>query len=312
MGDTMKGLLVFNEKAGGADAELLPRLRAWLGEEVILARMEEFASPDEVPLRARALGCDWVAAAGGDGTIEWVATALMGSEFPLGVIPVGTFNNFARSLSLPLESEAACAVVRRQQVRAVDVAFANGRPFFECLGAGLDASLFPLGEEIKAGRLGRWFQFLRRAASYQRPRFVIEFDRPASEALSHNTTNESRRLVKKFSHDLHHRIEICALMVTVSNGPYFGMNFAVAPEERMDDGLLTVSVFHRYSKVQLFWRFASIARGRRGYCPKSVAFRVARLRLSAEAPVAVHLDGTPQDLWPLEIECRQGVLKVFG
>ena len=48
----------------------------------------------------------------------------------------------------------------------------------------------------------------------------------------------------------------------------------------MDDGLLTVSVFSRYSKLQLWWHFASIAFARREYRPKSIAFRVAKLRLS--------------------------------
>jgi diacylglycerol kinase family enzyme len=68
-------------------------------------------------------------------------------------------------------------------------------------------------------------------------------------------------------------------MLTISNGPYFGMNYAVAPEQRMDDGLLTISVFSRYSKLQLWWHFASIAFGRREYSPKSIAFRVAKLRV---------------------------------
>ena len=68
-------------------------------------------------------------------------------------------------------------------------------------------------------------------------------------------------------------------MLIVSDGPYFGMNFAVAPDERMDDGLLTVSVFSRYSKLQLWWHFASLAFGRREFCPRSIAFRVASLKV---------------------------------
>ena len=101
-------------------------------------------------------------------------------------------------------------------------------------------------------------------------------------------------------------------MLIVSNGPYFGMNFAVAPDERMDDGLLTVSVFSRYSKLQLWWHFASIAFGRREYCPRSIAFRVARLKVGGPRKLPVHLDGSPQqDLWPLAVECKKGALHVF-
>jgi diacylglycerol kinase family enzyme len=101
-------------------------------------------------------------------------------------------------------------------------------------------------------------------------------------------------------------------MLTISNGPYFGMNYAVAPEQRMDDGLLTVSVFSRYSKLQLWWHFASIAFGRREYSPKSIAFRVAKLRVDSPRKLPVHLDGSPQkDLWPLDVECKQDALRVF-
>ena len=101
-------------------------------------------------------------------------------------------------------------------------------------------------------------------------------------------------------------------MLTVSNGPYFGMNYAVAPEQRMDDGLLTVSVFSRYSKLQLWWHFASIAFGRREYSPKSIAFRVAKLRVDGPRKLPVHLDGSPQkDLWPFDVECKKGALLVF-
>jgi hypothetical protein len=83
-------------------------------------------------------------------------------------------------------------------------------------------------------------------------------------------------------------------MLIISNGPYFGMNFAVAPDERMNDGLLTVSVFSRYSKLQLWWHFASIAFGRREYCPKSIAFRVAR---SVVGPRNCQfIDGSPQKI----------------
>lgn len=101
-------------------------------------------------------------------------------------------------------------------------------------------------------------------------------------------------------------------MITVSNGPFFGMNFAVAPDQRMDDGLLTVTVFSRYSKLQLWWHFLSIAFGRRGYDPKTITLRVAKLQISGPQNLPVHLDGTlQQDLWPVEIVCKPAALQVF-
>jgi diacylglycerol kinase family enzyme len=84
---------------------------------------------------------------------------------------------------------------------------------------------------------------------------VLVLDRPASDALVRGSTNENHRLIDFLTQNRRSNLTPSALMLTVSNGPYFGMNYAVAPEQRVDDGLLTVSVFSRYSKLQLWWHF---------------------------------------------------------
>jgi diacylglycerol kinase (ATP) len=307
-----RGLLIHNLKARSLSAALLPELVSILGD-VESASFEELGEAGNALEYAKGKRCDWIAVAGGDGSVESVASDLVGTAFPLGIIPVGTFNNFARSLELPLDPIEACQVILAGNARSTDVGIANGRPFFECLGSGLDAALYPLSEEIKSGRLHRTIDFLRRAYRFHRQRFVLDLDRPACNALARATTNESHRLVHRFlERNKKSNLTLSALMLIVSNGPYFGMNFAVAPEARMDDGLLTVSVFTRYSKVQLWWHFASIAFGRREYCPKSIAFHVARLKVSGPRPLPVHLDGSLREgLWPLEMECKKGALRVF-
>jgi diacylglycerol kinase (ATP) len=306
-----KGLLIHNLKAGSLDVELLPKLVSALGEvvSVDIERIEEAGAALQY---AEASHCDWIAVAGGDGTVESVASSLVCTTFPLGIIPAGTFNNFARSLGLPLDPIEACHAIRAGNARPTDVGFANEKPFFECLGSGLDAALYPLGEEIKSGRVHRLLDLIRSVYHYRRQKFVLTLDRPASDALVRGSTSESHRLIHFLTRNRGSNLTLSALMLTVSNGPYFGMNYAVAPEERMDDGLLTVSVFNRYSKLQLWWHFASIAFGRREYSPKSIAFRVARLQVSGPRKLPVHLDGSPQkDLWPLDVECKKGALRVF-
>jgi len=306
-----KGLLIHNPKAGKGNAELLPKLVAALGE-VETVSFDELGGLENAEHRARAAGCQWVAVAGGDGTVEGVAAALIGTDLPLGVIPAGTYNNFARSLDLPLDPMEACAVIKEGRARPIDVGFANERPFFECLGAGLDAALYPIGEEIKAGRFERWIDLFRRAYRYRAQRFSLTLDRPVATAITFGSTNESRHLVRRLTRNHSSEIILSALMLTVSNGPYFGMNFAVAPEQRMDDGLLTVTVFSRFSKLQLWWHFLSIAYGRREYHPKSITLRVAKLQISSPRKLPVHLDGNPQKgLWPVEAVCRAAALKVF-
>ncbi len=306
-----RGLLIHNLKAGSLDAKLLPKLVSALGA-VASVSVEELGEAENALRYAKANGYDWIAVAGGDGTVESVAATLIGETLPLGIIPAGTFNNFARSLDLPLDPMQACEVIRAGNARPTDAGFANGRPFFECLGSGLDAALYPLSEEIKSGRVHRLTDFLRRAYRYQPQQFVLSLDRPVSDALARGSINESHRLARFLGRNRKSSIALSALMLIVSNGPYFGMNFAVAPDERMDDGLLTVSVFSRYSKLQLWWHFASLAFGRREYCPRSIAFRVASLQVGGPRKLPVHLDGSPQqDLWPLTVECKKGALQVF-
>lgn len=306
-----KGLFIHNPGAGSHNAELIPKIEEALGEVESVA-FECPESMSKVLKRARASGCSWIAVAGGDGTVECVASALIGTDMTLGVIAAGTYNNFARSLDLPLDPLEACAVIRKGNSRPIDVAFANGQPFFESMGAGLDAALYPMSEDIKSGRLSKLADFFHRAYQFEPQPFTITLDRPASEALVQSQVNQSHHLFRHVRRIHREEIRLKALMLTVSNGPYFGMNFAIAPHERMDDGMMTATVFSRYSKLQLWWHFVSIAFGRRDYRPKSIAFRVAKLQIGGPSKLPVHLDGTPQEnLWPLEIECRKGALNVF-
>ncbi|CAN5814889.1 YegS/Rv2252/BmrU family lipid kinase [soil metagenome] len=305
-----KGLLIYNQAAGSLDEGLVPRLISALGD-VDATPIQELGDLSDLPARARSLGISWIAVAGGDGTVESVAAALIGQGIPLGVITAGTYNNFARSLDLPLDPIEACRVIRNEQPSPIDAGFANGKPFFECAGIGLDAALFPFGEQIKSGNFARWFTMLRRAYFYKPRRFTLTLDRPLRQALQRGAPHENHRFAKKLTHSERWNLTTSALMISVSNGPLFGMNFAIAPDARMDDGLLTISIFRRYNKLELWWHFLSIAQGRRAYSPKTITLRVAKMSISAQRPAHVHLDGSPAKIWPLEVECRPAALEVF-
>ena len=137
-----------------------------------------------------------------------------------------------------------------------------------------------LGEEIKSGRISPDDRFPAARLSLPAPEICLSLliGPPAMPSRAGPPTKAVTSFI--FSSEIKSRaLTLSALMLIVSNGPYFGMNFAVAPQERMDDGLFTVSVFSRYSKLQLWWHFASMAFGRREYSPKSIAFRVAKLKV---------------------------------
>jgi len=299
-------LLIYNPGAGGnADKSAESYARA-LASPDIQIRVHPLESGEDAARIARDAireNVAWIAVAGGDGTVETVAAEMIDGSIPLGVIPAGTYNNFALSLGLPRDPIEACAAIRTGKVKRMDVGTANGKPFFECAGAGLDAALFPFGEEIKGGNLLRWFTLLRRAWTYPRQHFTLTFDRPVCEAMTGG-----------HSHSRKHRkrsLRVSALMVTASNGPYYGMNFTIAPAARPDDGRLTVNVFKRYSKWELCRHFVSISYGKREYCPKAIAYRVKSLEIAGPHPLPAHLDGSPFEGWPLRIECHPQALPVF-
>jgi diacylglycerol kinase family enzyme len=107
--------------------------------------------------RARALvreRAPMVVAAGGDGTVNAVAHALVGSGTALGVLPLGTLNHFAKDLGLPVELSAAAAVLARGRVAAIDVGAVNGRCFINNSSIGLYPTLVE-DRERQRRELGR-------------------------------------------------------------------------------------------------------------------------------------------------------------
>jgi diacylglycerol kinase family enzyme len=100
-----------------------------------------------------------IVAAGGDGTMNGVAAALLGTETALGVLPLGTLNHFARDLNIPMDLEAAVANVFAGRVVRVDVGEVNGRPFLNNSSLGLYPSIVREREDEQRKGHGKWVAF---------------------------------------------------------------------------------------------------------------------------------------------------------
>ena len=131
-----------------------PRLAKWYQ-----STSSNFAKQATHYDHADAHHCDWIGVAGGDGTVESVATSLVGTTVPLGIIPVGTFNNFARSLDLPLDPIEACHVILAGKDRPTDVAFFERKAIFRArwLSGLVAAPCIRLGRRSsRAGSTSPW------------------------------------------------------------------------------------------------------------------------------------------------------------
>jgi diacylglycerol kinase (ATP) len=258
-------------------------------------------------------GADLIAVAGGDGTVREAASALVGKQVPLLIIPVGTFNNLARSLGIPLDPIAASKLVHTGTLRHIDAGRANRRHyFFEAAGVGVDAQLFPLGEALKQGRLAAIFRAIQVTLIHHQTTIGLRLDRSIERAYQRSfrgrTPMPRRRRRFQTNRD---QIRLRGSFLTIANGPYYGSNFNVMPGAKLDDGLLSVGVFRDFSKRELLNHFWSISRGRRQYHPKLETFECAWLEVSAHEPLQVHVDGRPIGTTPAQFEIVPKALPVI-
>ncbi|MBC7314665.1 MAG: diacylglycerol kinase family lipid kinase [Rhizobium sp.] len=138
---------------------------------------------------AREQGLDALIAGGGDGTISAAAGIAWKAGIPLGVVPAGTMNLFARSLKLPLDIHAVLETLSEGRVQSVDIATVNDRPFVHQFSAGLHARMVRMRNAMDfASRLGKMRASTRAALGVMlRPsRFEVVFD------IDHDGRNEHR------------------------------------------------------------------------------------------------------------------------
>jgi diacylglycerol kinase family enzyme len=159
----VKAILLINERAGRAGhlaAAQINRLLADLTEAGVTAEFRVTPADQLTAAAATAArtGADAVVAAGGDGTISAVAAALVGGHVPLGVIPLGTLNHFAKDLHIPLQMQAAARVLAAGHVQRIDVGEVNGRIFVNNSSIGIYPSMVRERDDQRARwRRKKWF-----------------------------------------------------------------------------------------------------------------------------------------------------------
>jgi diacylglycerol kinase (ATP) len=244
----------------------------------------------ELARAAVAEGRELVIAAGGDGTVNEVAHGLANTDTALGLMPLGSVMNVARTLWVPRNLALAAHVIAEGKVLAMDMGRIGSRYFLEAAGVGLDAGLFGYFERLekganKVGVLRAGLRFLRLLGS---PRLAIDYD-------------GGRFLTR-------------APMVSVANGPYVGAAYAIAPSARIDDGLLDIVVFRDSSIPRVLVHLALIAGGRSlPPPPRARTMRARRVRVNRVRgrPLPVHADGGPVGITPAQFEVAPAALRMI-
>lgn len=156
---------IINKHAGTAEAECpdLKALFAQFGVSAEFPDLEEGKSIAELAAAASKDRYDVVVAGGGDGTVNAVASALAGTSVPMGVIPMGTLNHFAKDLEIPLSAEEAVRTIVTGGVTAVDVGEVNGEIFVNNSSLGLYPAVVRLREAIQKSGYRKWTAFFQAA-----------------------------------------------------------------------------------------------------------------------------------------------------
>lgn len=254
-----------------------------LGDDMIVTTCEEDATG--ATRDAVASGYDVVVAVGGDGTVGCVALELIGTETALGIVPCGSVMNIARSIGLPREIDPAFETIAGGVTRSIDVGKAHDHVFFEAASVGLNAPVFEAGQRFDAGEYRSILQAIWIAIRYRPARMAIRLDEGT--------------------------IVTRALIVTVANGSYTGMGFTVAPAAELDDGLLDISIFRRFSRTGLLLHFAKIAFGRTSYSPKVSTHQSRAVHISSVHPLPCRADTKDLGTTPVTFVCEHAALKVL-
>jgi diacylglycerol kinase (ATP) len=283
-------LLLHNAKArrgGGALEPVCARLEAG----GLAVTVEPFENLPEIARDITRLheSCDAVVVCGGDGSISSAAPAVMESGLPLGIIPAGTANDLARTLSIPLDFAAAADLVIAGQTKRIDVGMVNGHAFFNVASIGLSSELAQrLDPEIKKryGRLGYAVAALRILSSARRFR---------------------ARIVEKGN-----GTRVKTYQIAVGNGRLYGGGNVVAETAAIDDGRLDL-----YSlEMPNLWKSMLMARafrtGTHGAWKEVRTARCVEFNVETRRPMPVNTDGEIVTATPAHFQVLPAAVCVFA
>ena len=284
----MRMLIAVNPGASRAEIGL-PELAAWFGQNCeasfVIARSK---GELKQTLLSQGPSADRIVIGGGDGTISNALPELLQLNKPLAVLPLGTANDFARSLGLPQDSIAAARVALQGRLHKVDVGLVNGKPFLNVASVGLAAKVAQAqSQELKRtwGIFSYVVGFLR-VARKTRPFFV--------EITTDGASPWSGAIYQ----------------VSIGNGRYHGGGLTVAEDAAIDDGKLHLYTIFPGS----FWQLL--------VCLTHLKFRLAEpevlLRQSAKhvtlrtwRPRPINADGEISTSTPAEFTLITGGLTVM-
>jgi diacylglycerol kinase (ATP) len=285
-----KALFIINPISGGKKKDGVPGLIDAYLDKTALDPVVLFSDSVEHARQLTKEGTgkfDVIVAVGGDGTVNEVASAIVGTDTPLGIIPFGSGNGLSRFLQIPMEPEKALKTLISGRVENIDSATLNGKPFFNMAGMGFDAHI----AEVFSHNKKRGF------VSYIKSSFE-EFSKYKEQVYQMQIDGQPYQ--RK------------AFMVSFANSSQYGNNAHISPHASVQDGLLDICVITKFP----LWRLPEMGiRMIMGTSEKVKFVEIIRgkeIVIKRESDGAIHLDGEPQMAGKdITIKVVQASLKVI-
>ena len=277
----------------------LPEVRKQFLEARVPAEFVSTESADELESRAKEAisnGTRLLVAFGGDGTFQGLVNAAYGADVLLAILPGGGGNDFTDALGLPNDPVAAARAIMAGTARWVDVArvcTADGRERIYVGGGGL-------GIDAEAAR--------HASTAFRnfpgRSRYI-------SSALRALATHQGIEVRAEFPGTELQPIEMNAIVAAVLNTPTYGAGIRLAPEARIDDGLLDLTIVENMSIFSVFGLLPGLVKDGELRTSRIQRQRAEKIKLVTKEPRMFHGDGEILGPTPVEIEVLARAARVF-
>ncbi|MFQ3617930.1 MAG: lipid kinase [Cyanobacteriota bacterium] len=211
---------------------------------------------------------DLVIIGGGDGTLNRVVDVLVETQLPLGILPLGTANDLARTLGLPQSVPEACRAIAQGNHRSIDLGWVNGKYFFNVASLGLSVKIT---RRLSQGMKQRWG--------------ILAYAISAVQALTQLHPFQAEIQVDG------QVIVVKTLQIAVGNGRYYGGGMAIAEDAAIDDqrlDLYSLEVKHWWQFIPLLWK---MRRGQQASLPWVRGLHGQEIAIRTREPHAINTDG---------------------
>ena len=232
----------------------------------------------------------YILIAGGDGTVDSVVNAMAksGISLPIGILPVGTANDFSKFLGMPSDVEEACKQILSSEVKSVDLGSINDKYFVNVASTGLFTDVSQKTDVNLKNTIGKLAYYLK--GLEELPNFrKLHVDISSKEV--------------EFNGEMY--------LLLVFNGATAG-NFNLATKADACDGLLDIIIFKAVQIYELLPLFIKVLKGEHLDSNKVLYFKTDYLRVECHEDIVTDIDGEKGPDFPLEIKCIKGGLKILG